>query len=150
MSDVVLWPLVFLVCFSWKRGGGVRMVLLAEMVEYFLFSFFYYKAKSVLQVHHGWMLVLQSQSEDTFNVLIVVHFLQAGRKCHKQELPFLNPTLTYIQGLHSLWNCGKNAIRFSRPWGLWKFVNFGVFRALGKNYQPISQKLHFPRLNSTF
>ena len=35
-------------------------------------------------------------------------------------------------------------------WGLRKFVNFVVFRALGKNYQLISQKLHFPRLNSSF
>ena len=51
---------------------------------------------------------------------------------------------------------GKNGISFSRPWkcvktewGLWKFVNFVVFRALGKNYQLISQKLHFPRPNSS-
>ena len=33
--------------------------------------------------------------------------------------------------------------------GLWKFVNFVVFRSLGKNYQLISQKLHFPRPNSS-
>ena len=33
--------------------------------------------------------------------------------------------------------------------GVWKFVNFVVFRALGKNYQLSSQKLHFPRLNSS-
>ena len=78
------------------------MVLLAKMVEYFLFWFLYYKAKSVLQDQHAWMMVLQSQCEGIFSVLIVVHFSQAGRKCHKQELPFSNPTLMYIQGLHSL------------------------------------------------
>ena len=50
----------------------------------------------------------------------------------------------------------KNGISFSRPWkfvkiegGLWRFVNFVVFRALGKNYQLISRKLHFPRPNSS-
>ena len=55
-----------------------------------------------------------------------------------------------------LWKFRKNGISFSRPcksveteWGLWKFVNFVVFRALGKNYQLISQKLHFPRPNSS-
>ena len=54
------------------------------------------------------------------------------------------------------WKFGKNGISFSRPWksmktewGLWKFVNFVVFRALGKNYQLIRQKLHFPRPNSS-
>ena len=30
-----------------------------------------------------------------------------------------------------------------------KVCEFVVFRALGKNYQLISQKLHFPRLNSS-
>ena len=54
------------------------------MVEYILFWFLYYKAKSVLQ--HTWMLVLQSQCEGIFNVLIVVHFSQVDRKCHKQKL----------------------------------------------------------------
>ena len=55
-----------------------------------------------------------------------------------------------------LWKFGENEISFSRPWksvktlwGLWKFVNFVVFRALGENYQLISQKLHFPRPNSS-
>ena len=50
----------------------------------------------------------------------------------------------------------NNGISFSRPsksvkieWGLWRFVNFVVFRAVGKNYQLISQKLHFPRPNSS-
>ena len=53
-----------------------------------------------------------------------------------------------------LWKFGANGMIFSRPWksvktewGLWKFV---VFRVLGKNYQLISQKLHFPRPNSRF
>ena len=32
--------------------------------------------------------------------------------------------------------------------GLLKFVNFMVFRVVGKNCQFISQKLHFPRPNS--
>ena len=51
------------------------------------------------------------------------------------------------QGSHSLWRSLKfreNGISFSRPWksvktewGLWKFVNFVVFRALGKKYQLI-------------
>ena len=56
-----------------------------------------------------------------------------------------------------LWKFRKNGISFSRPWksvktewGLWKFVNFVVFRALGKKFQLISQKLHFPRPNSSF
>ena len=55
-----------------------------------------------------------------------------------------------------LWKFGENGIHFSRPWkfgktewGLWKFVSFVVFRALGTNYQLISQKLHFPRPNSS-
>ena len=55
-----------------------------------------------------------------------------------------------------LWKFGENGISFSRPWksvktewGLRKFVNFVVFRALGKNFQLISQKLHFPRPNSS-
>ena len=45
-----------------------------------------------------------------------------------------------FQGLESL----------KTEWGLWKFVNFVVFRALGKICQVISHKLHFPRLNSSF
>ena len=60
------------------------------------------------------------------------------------------------QGLRGLWKFGKDGIHFSRPWksvktewGLWKFVNFVVFRALGKNCQLISRKLHSPRLNSS-
>ena len=55
----------------------------------------------------------------------------------------------------SLWSSLKVRISFSRPWksvktewGLWKFVNFVIFRALGKNCQLISRKLHFPRTNS--
>ena len=55
-----------------------------------------------------------------------------------------------------LWKFWKNGIRFSSPWksvktewGLWKVVNFVVFTVLGKNYQLISQKLHFPRPNSS-
>ena len=52
---------------------------------------------------------------------------------------------------------GENGISLSRPWksvktewGLWKFVNFVDFRAPGETYQRISQKLHFPRPNSSF
>ena len=59
---------------------------------------------------------------------------------------------TVFEGLGKF---GENGISFSRPWksvktewGLWKFVNFVVFRALGKNDQLISQKQHFPRPNS--
>ena len=51
------------------------------------------------------------------------------------------------------WKFVENGISFSRPWksvktewGLWKFV---VLRALGKNSQCVSQKLHFPRPNSS-
>ena len=50
--------------------------------------------------------------------------------------------LSLFQGRES-WKSGKTA------WGLGKFVNFVVFRVLGKNYQLISQKLHFPRPNSS-
>ena len=67
-----------------------------------------------------------------------------------------------LQGSHGLWRSlkvwrEKYGICFSRPWksgktewGLWKFVNFVVFRVLGKNCQLISQKLHLPRLSSCF
>ena len=62
------------------------------------------------------------------------------------------------QDSHSLWTW-----RSLKVWGKWDklfkalkvcenwvgFVNFVVFRALGENYQLISQKLHFPRLNSS-
>ena len=52
---------------------------------------------------------------------------------------------------HSSWALGNWKMRwpFQGIVSLWKFVNFVVFRALGKNYQLISQKLHFPRLNSS-
>ena len=62
------------------------------------------------------------------------------------------------QGSHSLWRSLKfreNGISFSRPWksvktewGLWKFVNLWSSEK-GKNCQLSSQKLHFPRLNSS-
>ena len=55
-----------------------------------------------------------------------------------------------------LWKFRKNGISFSRPcksvkteWGLWKFVNFVVFRVLEKNCQLVSHKLHFLRQNSS-
>ena len=58
--------------------------------------------------------------------------------------------------LEGLWKLGRNGIRLSRPWksvktewSLWKFVNFAIFRVLGKTYQLICQKLHFPRPNSS-
>ena len=62
----------------------------------------------------------------------------------------------YIQGSHGLWRSLRVWEKQDRlfealevlEWGLWKFVNFVVFRALGKNYQLISQKLHFPRPDS--
>ena len=52
---------------------------------------------------------------------------------------------------HSSWALGnwKMGWPFQGIVSLWKFVNFVVFRALGKNYQLICQKLHFPRLNSS-
>ena len=51
--------------------------------------------------------------------------------------------------VRSLKVCGKWDNRF-KAGGLWKFVNFVVFIALGKSYQLISQKQHFTRLNSGF
>ena len=58
--------------------------------------------------------------------------------------------------LEHLWKLGRNGICLSRPWksvktewSLWKFVNFAIFRVLGKTYQLICQKLHFPRQNSS-
>ena len=76
------------------------------------------------------------------------------RLLSKATLFTINRVRTVFEGL---WKFRKNGISFSRPWksvktewGLWKFVNFVVFRALGKNYQLISQKLHFPRPNGSF
>ena len=81
--------------------------------------------------------------------------LASGCEVDCQNKPTWQFPAGFAQSLKVLESLGKMGYAFQgleslkTEWGLWKFVNFVVFRALGKNYQLISQKLHFPRLNSS-
>ena len=62
-----------------------------------------------------------------------------------------------LRGSHDLWKFQKNEISFSRPWefvkterGLLKFVNFVVFRALGKKLSAYKSETAFPKTEEYF
>ena len=109
-----------------------------------------------------WVLPTEPGTSQVWSVQVLMAQTQVGQVCHRCEVfrcwwhrhrlacgvAVGSPCWTrYVTGVNrvrtvfeGLWKFGENGIHFSRPWksvktegGLWKFVNFVVFRVLGKN-----------------
>ena len=138
--------MIFALRWSWRREQVFFFFFCPVNHEGYIKVTFREPMSSTYQPHAGFTQPLKVfESLGKVEVLLYVH---GNHRLIRDGSPGWPPRLSHSSW--ALFGKFKNGMTFSRPWTSVKVCEFVVFRALGKNYQLIGQKLHFPRPNSSF